>query len=41
MLITLKIVTIFSPLRVFLPVSAASFLLGASYAAWTMPRSRT
>jgi glycosyltransferase involved in cell wall biosynthesis len=36
MLITLKIVTIFSPLRVFLPISAASFLLGASYAAWTI-----
>ncbi len=36
MLITLKIVTIFSPLRVFLPVSLASFLLGASYAAWTI-----
>jgi glycosyltransferase involved in cell wall biosynthesis len=36
MLITLKIVTIFSPLRVFLPISAASFLLGAGYAAWTI-----
>jgi glycosyltransferase involved in cell wall biosynthesis len=36
MLITLKIVTIFSPLRVFLPISAASFVLGASYAAWTV-----
>lgn len=36
MVITLKIVTIFSPLRVFLPISAASFLLGASYAAWTV-----
>jgi glycosyltransferase involved in cell wall biosynthesis len=36
MLITLKIVTIFSPLRVFLPISAASFVLGASYAAWTI-----
>lgn len=36
MLITLKIVTIFSPLRVFLPISLASFLLGAGYAAWTI-----
>jgi len=36
MLITLKIVTLFSPLRVFLPIGAASFVLGASYAAWTI-----
>jgi glycosyltransferase involved in cell wall biosynthesis len=36
MLITLKIVTIFSPLRVFLPISLAAFLLGAAYAAWTI-----
>lgn len=36
MLITLKIVTIFSPLRVFLPISLASFLIGAGYAAWTI-----
>jgi hypothetical protein len=36
MLITLKVVTIFSPLRVFLPISAASFALGASYAGWTI-----
>jgi glycosyltransferase involved in cell wall biosynthesis len=36
LLILLKIVTIFSPLRIFLPVSAACFLLGAAYAAWTI-----
>lgn len=36
MLITLKIVTIFSPLRVFLPISLAAFLVGAAYAAWTI-----
>jgi glycosyltransferase involved in cell wall biosynthesis len=36
LLIVLKIVTLFSPLRVFLPVSLASFLLGAGYAAWTI-----
>ena len=32
----LKIVTLFSPLRVFLPISLASFLVGAGYAAWTI-----
>jgi glycosyltransferase involved in cell wall biosynthesis len=32
----LKVMTIFSPLRVFLPVAAASFLGGTSYAAWTV-----
>jgi glycosyltransferase involved in cell wall biosynthesis len=36
LLILLKIVTLFSPLRIFLPVSAASFLLGSAYAAWTI-----
>ncbi len=36
LLIVLKIVTLFSPLRVFLPVSLASFALGAGYAAWTI-----
>jgi glycosyltransferase involved in cell wall biosynthesis len=35
-LILLKVMTIFSPLRIFLPVSGASFLLGAAYAAWTI-----
>lgn len=34
--IILKIVTIFSPLRVFLPVSAAAFIVGLLYAAWTI-----
>jgi len=36
LLIVLKIVTLFSPFRVFLPVSLASFFLGAAYAAWTI-----
>jgi glycosyltransferase involved in cell wall biosynthesis len=36
LLILLKVMTIFSPLRIFLPVSAASFLLGSAYAAWTV-----
>ncbi len=35
-LIVLKVVTIFSPLRVFLPVSLASFALGVGYAVWTV-----
>ncbi|MGH9139645.1 MAG: glycosyltransferase family 2 protein [Vicinamibacterales bacterium] len=36
LLILLKVITIFSPLRIFAPVSAAAFLLGAAYAAWTI-----
>jgi glycosyltransferase involved in cell wall biosynthesis len=32
----LKVITIFSPLRIFLPVSVVAFALGASYAAWTI-----
>jgi glycosyltransferase involved in cell wall biosynthesis len=35
-LILLKVITLYSPLRIFLPISAASFLLGAAYAAWTI-----
>jgi len=35
-LILLKVITIFSPLRIFLPVSAAAFVLGALYAVWTI-----
>ena len=35
LLIILKVVTIFSPMRIFLPLSFGSFLLGAGYAAWT------
>jgi glycosyltransferase involved in cell wall biosynthesis len=34
LLILLKVVTIFSPLRIFAPLSAASFLLGAGYGTW-------
>lgn len=36
LIIILKIVTLFSPLRIFLPLSLASFALGAAYAAWTI-----
>ncbi|HZP48464.1 MAG TPA: glycosyltransferase family 2 protein [Vicinamibacterales bacterium] len=35
-LILLKVITIFSPLRIFLPISAASCLLGSAYAVWTI-----
>jgi glycosyltransferase involved in cell wall biosynthesis len=35
-LILLKVITIFSPLRLFVPVSAAAFLVGAGYGAWTI-----
>jgi hypothetical protein len=35
-LILLKVITMFSPLRIFLPVSAAAFIAGAGYAAWTI-----
>jgi glycosyltransferase involved in cell wall biosynthesis len=35
-LILLKVITIFSPLRIFAPVSATAFLLGAAYGAWTI-----
>jgi len=36
LLIVLKIVTLFSPLRVFLPISLAALLIGSGYAAWTI-----
>ena len=35
-MIILKIVTIFSPLRVFLPISLLTFIVGAAYLAWTV-----
>ena len=35
-LILLKVITIFSPLRIFLPVSAVAFVTGAAYAVWTI-----
>jgi hypothetical protein len=34
--IILKIVTLFSPLRVFLPIAALTFLLGAAYGLWNV-----
>lgn len=35
-IIILKIVTIFSPMRVFAPISALAFLLGTAYGLWTV-----
>jgi glycosyltransferase involved in cell wall biosynthesis len=35
LLIVIRVMTIFSPMRIFLPVSLASFLVGALYGVWT------
>ncbi|MFB3853316.1 MAG: glycosyltransferase family 2 protein [Vicinamibacterales bacterium] len=35
-LILLRVITIFSPLRIFLPLSLVTFAVGAGYAAWTI-----
>jgi glycosyltransferase involved in cell wall biosynthesis len=40
LLIMLRVVTIFSPFRIFVPISAAAFLLGAGYAMWTILTQR-
>ena len=34
-LILLKVVTVFSPLRIFLPIAGGAFALGTAYAIWT------
>jgi glycosyltransferase involved in cell wall biosynthesis len=36
LLIMLRIITIFSPLRIFIPVAAVSFAIGAGYGVWTI-----
>jgi glycosyltransferase involved in cell wall biosynthesis len=36
LLIVLRVITIYSPFKIFLPVSAVCFLLGASYAVYTI-----
>lgn len=36
LLILLRVITIFSPLRVFMPVVLTAFFLGTAYAAWTI-----
>jgi glycosyltransferase involved in cell wall biosynthesis len=36
LMIIFKMITIFSPLRVFLPIALASFVVGSGYAVWTI-----
>jgi glycosyltransferase involved in cell wall biosynthesis len=36
LLIILKIVTLYSPLKVFFPIASAAFVLGAGYGAWNV-----
>jgi glycosyltransferase involved in cell wall biosynthesis len=36
LLIMLRVITIFSPLRIFIPISAASLIVGTAYAVWTV-----
>ena len=36
LMIIFKIITLFSPLRIFLPLSVAAFLVGTGYMVWTM-----
>ena len=40
LLIMLRVMTIFSPFRVFLPIAALSFTLGAGYGIWTIVTQR-
>lgn len=36
LLIVLKVITLFSPMRIFVPLSILPFLVGAAYLAWTV-----
>jgi glycosyltransferase involved in cell wall biosynthesis len=36
LMIIFKMITLFSPLRIFLPISVASFVLGAGYGVWNV-----
>ncbi|HVZ21436.1 MAG TPA: glycosyltransferase family 2 protein [Vicinamibacterales bacterium] len=36
LVILLKVVTMFSPMRIFLPLATTSFAIGGAYAAWTI-----
>jgi hypothetical protein len=36
----LKVVTIFSPLRIFVPISLVSLVVGVTYAGWTVATQR-
>jgi nitrogen fixation-related uncharacterized protein len=38
LLIVLRVITIFSPLRIFAPVSLVALALGGSYGVWTVAR---
>jgi len=40
LMIIFKIIMLFNPLKIFTPISCASFLLGAAYAAWTIATQR-
>jgi glycosyltransferase involved in cell wall biosynthesis len=40
LVILLRVITIFSPLRIFLPISFAAFLIGAGYAIYTIVDER-
>jgi hypothetical protein len=39
-LILLKVITVFSPLRIFVPIAGAEFALGSGYALWTAVHER-
>jgi hypothetical protein len=36
LIIILRVITIYSPMRIFLPIAGVSFALGAAYAVWTI-----
>lgn len=36
LVIILRVITIYSPMRIFLPIAGVSFTLGVAYAAWTI-----
>ena len=40
LLILLKVITIFSPLRIFVPISGVAFAVGAVYGVWNYRLSR-
>jgi glycosyltransferase involved in cell wall biosynthesis len=40
LLIMLRVVTIFSQFRIFLPIAATSFVIGAAYGVWTIATQR-
>jgi glycosyltransferase involved in cell wall biosynthesis len=40
LLILFRVITIFSPMRVFLPIAVGSFMIGAGYAIWTILTQR-